>query len=80
MAIEEDLVTIEIERELRSTKSILSQQIAQLAIRTREEKSVAKKENFVVIEIVKESKKSCRDRVDKLKRKILVATKKIMSR
>ena len=53
MAIEEDLVTIEIERELRSTKSILSQQIAQLAIRTREEKSVAKKENFVVIELLR---------------------------
>ena len=56
----------------------MSQQIAQPAIRTKEGKFVATKENSIAIENAKESKKCCRDRVDKLKRKILVATKKIM--
>ena len=58
----------------------MSQQTAQPMIRTREEKSIVIKENSVTIEIVKESKKSYRDRVDKLKRKMLVTTKKITSR
>ena len=52
----------------------MSQQTAQPAIRTREEKSVGLKENFVMTEIVKESKKSYRDTVDKMKRKILIET------
>ena len=39
----------------------MSQQTTQLAIRTREEKSVVTKENSVVTEIVKESKNSYRD-------------------
>ena len=39
----------------------MSQQTAELAIKTREEMSVVTKENFVAIEIVKESKKSYRD-------------------
>ena len=38
------------------------------------------KEFFVTIEIAKDSKKSCRDRVDRLKRKMFVVTRKIMSR
>ena len=46
----------------------MSQQTVQPVTRTREEKFVVKKE------------KMYRDKVDKLKRKILVATKKIMSR
>ena len=58
----------------------MSQQTAQPTIRTKEEKSVATRENYVATEIAKESKKSCHGRVDKLKRKILVATKNIMSR
>ena len=37
------------------------QQIAQPVITSREEKSVATKENFVMTEIVKESKKSFHD-------------------
>ena len=44
-----------------ATKISMSQQIAHLAIRTKEEKSVATKENYVATKIVKESKKSCRD-------------------
>ena len=40
------------------------QQTAQLAIKTKEEKFVATKENYVAIEIVKESKESCSD-IDK---------------
>ena len=38
------------------------------------------KENSVAIEIVKEPRKFCRNKVDKLKRKMLVAKKKIISR
>ena len=57
----------------------MSQQTSQPTIKTREEMSVVTKENFVATKIVKESKKFCRDRVDKLKRNILVTTKKIMS-
>ena len=44
-----------------ATKISMSQQTAQLAIRSREEKSVTTKENSVATEIVKESKKSYRD-------------------
>ena len=44
-----------------ATKVSMSQQTAQQATRTREEKSVAIKENFVAIETVQESKKSYRD-------------------
>ena len=58
----------------------MSRQTAQPAIKTIEEKSVATKENFIMTEIVKKSKKSCYGIVDKLKRKMLVTTKKIMSR
>ena len=54
-----------------ATKVSLSQQTAQQATRTREEKSIAIKENSV-IEIVQESKKSCynikklcHDKIDK---------------
>ena len=43
------------------TKISMSQQTTQPVIRTREEKSIAKKENSVATEFVKESKKSCRD-------------------
>ena len=42
-------------------KISMSQQTAQPAIRTKEENSVAKKENYVVTEIAKESKKYCHD-------------------
>ena len=58
----------------------MSQQIAQQATRIREEKSIATKEFHVAIEIAKDSKKSYRDRVDRLKRKMSVTTRKIMSR
>ena len=44
-----------------ATKISMSQQTTQPAIRIREEKFVATKENSVAIEIVKESKKSYRD-------------------
>ena len=44
-----------------ATKISMSKHIDQLAIKTKEEKSVTKKENSVMTEIVKESKKSCRD-------------------
>ena len=44
-----------------ATKISMSQQTAQPAIRRIEEKSVATKENSIVTEIVKESKKSCHD-------------------
>ena len=43
-----------------ATRISISQQTAQPAIRTREEKSVVTTENSITIEI-KESKKSCRD-------------------
>ena len=56
-----------------ATKFSMSQQTAELTIRTRKEKNFA-------IEIVKKPKKSCHDRVDRLKRKILVAKRKITSR
>ena len=56
------------------------QQTAQQAIRIREEKSIAIKEFLVATEMAKDSQKSCCDRVDSLKRKIFVATRKIMSR
>ena len=55
------------------------QQTVQPATRTREEKYVATKEKLYHDGVVKEPKKSCCDRVDKLKRKMLVATKKIIS-
>ena len=63
-----------------ATKNSMSQQTAQQATRIREEKSFVTKEFPVVTEIAKDSKKSCRDRVDRLKRKIFVTTRKIMSR
>ena len=44
-----------------ATNISMLQQIAQPAIRTREEKSVVTKENSVATEIVKESKKSGRN-------------------
>ena len=45
------------------TKIYMSQQTAQQVTRIREEKFVATKEFSVTIEIAKDSKKSCRDRV-----------------
>ena len=48
--------------------------------RIREEKSVVTKEFLVATEIAIDSKKSYRDRVDRLKRKMFVTTRKIMSR
>ena len=63
-----------------ATKISMSRQIAQQSTRIRDEKSVATKEFPVATEIAKESKKFCRDRVDRLKRKMFVATRKIMSR
>ena len=57
-----------------ATKIFMSQQTAQLGIRTREEKSVATKENSVATKIAKESKKSCCNIENS------VATKKIMLR
>ena len=59
------------------TKISMSQQIAQQAIRIIEEKSVTTKEFPIATEIAKDLKKSCRDRVDKLKRKVFIATRKI---
>ena len=57
----------------------MSQQIAQQVTRIREENSVATKEFPVTTEIPKDSKKSCCDGVDRLKRKVFVTTRKIMS-
>ena len=58
----------------------MSQQTAQQAKRIIEEKSVTINEFHVVTEIAKDSKKSYRDRVDRLKRKMFVMIRKIMSR
>ena len=62
-------------------KDFYVEKTAQQAIRIREEKSVATKEFAVTTEISKDSKKSfrdkeklCRDRVDRLKRTMFVAT------
>ena len=44
-----------------ATNISMSQQTAQPATRTREEKSVATKENSIATEIVQKSKKSYRD-------------------
>ena len=63
-----------------ATKISMSQQIAQQVTRIREEKSIATNEFPVVTEIFKDSNKSYRDRVDRLKRKMFVAIRKIMSR
>ena len=63
-----------------ATKIFMLQKIAQQATRIREEKSVMAKEFSVTIEIAKDSKKFCHDRVNKLKRKKFVAARKIMSR
>ena len=62
-----------------ATKISMSRQTAQQVTRIKEEKFVETKEFSVTIEIAKDSKKSCRDKVDKLKRKKFVATRKIMS-
>ena len=58
----------------------MSGQTAQQVTRIREENFVATKEFPVVTKIAKDSKKSCRDRVDRLKRKMFISTRKIMSR
>ena len=50
----------------------MSQQIAQQAIRIREEKFVATKEFLVMTEIAKDLEKSCRDRVARLKSNCLL--------
>ena len=62
------------------TKIFMSQQTAQQATRIREEKSVATKEFPIMIEIAKDLKKLCHDKVNRLKRKMFVAIRKIMSR
>ena len=49
----------------------MSQQTAQQTTRIREEKSIAAKEFFVVIEIAKDLKKFSGDRVDRMKSKCL---------
>ena len=56
------------------TNISMSQQIAQQAIEIREETSVATKEFLIVTKIANDSKKSRRDRVDRMKRKMFVAT------
>ena len=58
----------------------MSRQTTQQVTRIREEKFVMTKEFHVAIKIAKDLKKSYRDRVDKLKRKLFVTTWKIMSR
>ena len=63
-----------------ATKIFMSQQTAQQATRIREEKSVATKEFHITIEIAKELKKLCHDKVNRLKRKMFVTIRKIMSR
>ena len=55
-------------------------QTVQQETRIKEEKSVAIKEFPVATEISKDSKKSYHDKVDRLKRKMFVMTKKIMLR
>ena len=52
----------------------------QQATGIRKEKSVTTKEFLIATKIAKDSKKFCRDRVNKVKRKMFVATRKIMSR
>ena len=76
----------EIEKELRLAKEIcvatkisMSQQTVQQATGIRKEKFVATKEFPVATKIAKDSKKSCRDKVDRLKMKMFVATRKSMS-
>ena len=58
----------------------MSQHTAQQATGIRKEKSVETKEFPVAIEIAKDSNKFCRDIFNRLKRKMFVATRKIMSR
>ena len=58
----------------------MSQHTAQYATRIRKEKSVATKAFPIMTEIAEDLKKSCRDRVDRLKRKMFVAIRKIMYR
>ena len=55
------------------------QQTVQPTIRTGEEKSVATKEKLCRDRVVKEPKKSCHNKVYNMKRKMLVAIKKIIS-
>ena len=57
----------------------MSQQITQQATRIREEMFVATKEFPITIKIANDSKKSYHNRVDRLKRKMFIATRKIMS-
>ena len=52
----------------------MSQHIAKQVTGIRKEKSVTTKEFPVAIEIAKDSKIFCRDRVNRLKRKMFVAT------
>ena len=54
-----------------ATKISMSQQTARQAKRIREENYVATKEFPIATEIAKDSNKSCRDRVDRLKRKMM---------
>ena len=62
-----------------ATKISMSQQTTQQTTRIREEKSVTTKEFLATTKIAKDSKKSCRHRVNMLKIKNFVATRKIMS-
>ena len=58
----------------------MSQHTAQQVTRIRKEKSVTTKEFPIPIKIAKDSKNFCRDRVNRLKRKMFVSIRKIMSR
>ena len=58
----------------------MSQHTTQQVTRIRKEKFAATKEFPVATEITKDSKKSYRDRVERLKRKMLVTTRKRMLR
>ena len=74
------------EEELRIAKVNMSKQrflcrnTTQQTTGIRKEKSAATKEFPVVIEFAKDSKKSCHDKVEWLKRKMFVATRKMISR
>ena len=63
-----------------ATKISMSQHTSQQATGIKKEKSVATKEFPIATEIAKDSKKFYHDKVNRLKRKMFVATRKIMSR
>ena len=63
-----------------ATKISMSQQTSSASNKDQRRNPVATKKNYIATEIVKEQKKSYSDRVDRLKRKMLVVIRKIMSR